>query len=281
MTVVVVGCSGDRSPTSVDIGQVVGAGPQRSGDDFRLPTPREADQLTAAWLAVLAGRLDDASRLARPLGYAVRGAADEEGGADLVVLEERGKESRRGWGVYVHAPGSTSRLVVEVPHPSSDLRTVDHGVELFRRSGGRALLVAGAHRDAGGAGEADVARQRETLFHRLHAATVTPTSVVYQTHGFADDTSPGHDVVVSTGARPTEMARELTRRLEAASFDTCLFDIDRCRELGATTNVQGRHTRAAGAAFLHVELARRLRDDPWQNARVAHIAASTIADARG
>lgn len=82
-----------------------------------------------------------------------------------------------------------------------------------------------------------------------------------QPHGYADTTVPSELVISSGSAPPSALASAVAGDLNVAGFTACLFDGLKCSELGATTNVQGRTTRAIGADFLHMEMARRLRDD--------------------
>ena len=274
-------------PEPIDLATVVEDGvnaARRHGDDgFRVPTTREANQLVVAWRGVLAGRLRQASRLADPLGYEVVQERDVATGEPFVLLAEDTDEHLRwrGWGLYLYAPRATSRLVVEVTHPASDAYTENQGLEAFRQSRGRALLVAGARRDAGDGRSADVAHRPDTLFHRIHQETVSSTSIVYQPHGYANSTYPRYDLVVSTGDRPTPFARLVAKTLEEASFEVCLYDGRSCKKLAATTNIQGTHTRdVAGAEFLHLETSRRIRNDSSQRLLIAKIIAQLTKAAR-
>lgn len=128
-----------------------------------------------------------------------------------------------GWGTYVFrladgSPGSNGQLplIVEVPHPVADWRTDPEGVEIFRKSKARALLVAGTHRcaDTGysactgetmSCGEqepyriSDVAHTTQSIFQATHRALALcdGSTVVLQLH--ANSLANCGDLFISNG----------------------------------------------------------------------------------
>ena len=95
-----------------------------------------------------------------------------------------------------------------------------------------------------------------------------------QLHGFADRSSPGHDVLLSPGPiGPTPAARSATRALSSAGFTVCSARSQGCGRLESTTNVQARTAAAQGVDFLHVENSRTIRDDPAARARLVDVLA--------
>jgi hypothetical protein len=247
---------------------------------YREPRPGQAARLANAFGAVKSGRLTHAAALARPLGYGVVRYRDIDSGRTLVLLIER-RVPRRGWGLYVHSPGSRSRLIVEVAHPASDVKSERVGVETFRSARAADLFVAGALRDEEPNDSADVAHNGKSAFEAVHRAALAPGWTVLQPHGF-DSARRGDqygEIVVSSGGLPTELVRSLAGTLTAEGFDTCLYERGRCEGLGATTNVQGRTTRAAGALFIHVEMARRLRETQSLRARIVSALAKCLGGA--
>jgi hypothetical protein len=132
--------------------------------------------------------------------------------------------------MYIHAPESRSRLIVEVAHPVADLKTLELGLELFRATDAAGLFVAGAHRDAGSNDSADVAHNPRTVFEAVHGAAVEAEWIVLQPHGFEEARRPDRfgDMVISSGSTPTDLTRSLAERLTVAGFDVCLFGRDRC-----------------------------------------------------
>jgi len=167
-------------------------------------------------------------------------------------LQEPGTE--RAWGLYAIDRSAPPSLVVEVPHPSSDLRTDLVGLALFRQVPGAVLAVAGAHRR-----REDPAHDTRTVFHVVTTLLARRGLPQVQLHGFKDRTLPAADVVLSAGAGEAgDAARRAADHLEAAGFRVRRAWVEPCRGLAGTTNVQGQ--TAAGTPFLHVELNRTIRE---------------------
>jgi acid phosphatase type 7 len=242
--------------------------PRGSSEAYDVPTASERSTMASAYDAIEAGDLLRAASLADPLGYDVVQYKDTTTGRNLIVLSERRNQDGswpHAWGMYVFSPTASSDTTVEVPHPVADWNTEDVGVETFRKANAEDLFVAGAHRDANSDGSADVAHEADSVFEDIHEAAIGPSTKVFQPHGFSQANHPDcGEVVVSAGmSPPTQLAQKVDGDLRNAGFDTVLYDSDSsCRELGATTNVQGAFTRdVIGADFLHVEVSRPIRDD--------------------
>jgi hypothetical protein len=236
------------------------------------PRAGQATRLAAAFRFMQAGKLRRASALVDALGYEVVRFVDRDSRQTVLVLRERAPR-KHGWGMYVHAPRSTSNLVVEVTHPASDIKSERVGVETFLRTRARDLLVAGAKRDAAEGDKADVAHYGNTVFEAIHRRVVKSDEVVLQPHGF-DAGERGEEygqIVVSSGTEPSTLVRSLAENFTALKYNVCLYEPGRCGGLGATTNVQGASTRATGASFVHLELALPLRDDDAQRRRIVSV----------
>lgn len=236
---------------------------------YRGASRPERRALARAW-RLLDADPSAAQRAVDPFGYDVVAVEDSAGRA-LAVLRGPG-------GLFVRASEGEA-LLVEAPHPKADLGTERLATEVFVRSRARALLVAGAHRRAGGSGVAEVTRRTDSAFHEVHKRAVDEVDVVVQIHGFADSTAPGLDAVVSRGAAPTPFTRRVAAAL-ATVFRTCLWEpgaSEPCRGLGATLNVQGQHVRTtADIEFVHVELARRVRRDEDTASRAISLLARAV-----
>jgi hypothetical protein len=254
---------------------VVGLSRRRAYEE---PGAGEPGRLAATFRAIGAGRLERAATLGGPLGYVVVRYVDTVTGRKLVLLVERGGRPR-GWGLYVHSRGSHSKLVVEVAHPASDIHSERVGVEAFRHSDAAELFVAGARRDAASDGSSDVAHNRQTVFEAVHRTAVRPGAILLQPHGFDESKRSDQygEIVVSSGGPPTKLVMSLADGLRTRGFEACVYRRDRCEGLGGTRNVQGHSARAAGACFVHLELARRLRESRPLRGRVA----SAIAEKLG
>lgn len=242
--------------------------PRRGTEGYDIPTASERDGMASAWAAVLSGDLARAATIADRYGFDIVRFSDTGVASPrpLVLLKERARADGtfpHAWGMYALATGTPVSVVVEVTHPVFDVNTAAMGVATFRRSQG-AFFMAGAHRYANADGSADVAHRADSVFEAIHRRTVRTGVRVYQPHGFdaADfDTSYG-EAVVSRGDRPSDLTLAVASGLTTDGFSVCLYDgATRCRQLAATTNVQGSSARSVGAEFVHVEVARSVRDD--------------------
>ncbi len=213
---------------------------QSTRQPYRRPTAAELETAGTGFAALLDGRphhLPD-------LGFNLTG--------DALVVQEPGTE--RAWGLYAIDRSAPPSLVVEVPHPSSDLRTDLIGLALFGQVPGAVLAVAGAHRR-----REDPAHETRTVFHVVTTLLARRGLPQVQLHGFKDRTLPAADVVLSAGAAEAgDAARRAADRLEAAGFRVRRAWAEPCRGLAGTTNVQGQ--AAGGTPFLHVELNRTIRE---------------------
>lgn len=249
----------------------------RAGGPYRPPTERERAETTAGLVSVL-DHAADAELLARN-GFSLRHGVDEatDRGYTLVA-DAAGTE--RAWGVVVLDDGAP-RQVVEVPHPKSDRWTGRLGLELFRAVPGSVLLVAGAHRNAGG-GAADVAHRADSVFHAFAEVLAERAGVEVQLHGYAARSLPGVDAVVSSGAgRVLAWHRALLDALAARGFTARGAWGGACRELAGRTNVQGVAAAGRGTPFLHLELAPPPRADPARRAAVVDALKRVVGVAPG
>lgn len=207
---------------------------------YRPPTPVERTEAVAVLCAVLADEPPHLDGL--PLRV-LPGTDDADRPFTLLT------DTASGWGSALlrRAPD----LLIEVPHPGADRLTARLGLELFHAIPTAALLVAGAHRNAADSA-ADVAHRTDSLFHAFAQTFALPE---VQLHGFAADTAPDTDAVVSPGAGEQV---ELHRRTEKALRQHG-FRVGHHERLAGRTNVQGIAAAARGRPFLHLELSPLLR----------------------
>lgn len=184
---------------------------------------------------------------------------------------------RRAWGVVLVDLSAPTRLVIEVPHPNSDLKTELMGARLFQATPGAALLMAGAHRRAAD-GAADVAHNDKSMFGVLAVALAQKGLPQVQLHGFADESLVGEDAVVSSGdTAPSESARRVAGQLSDRGLAVCRPWQEPCGQLEGTLNVQARQAGSVGSVFIHLELNNRVRsDDSLRDATVDAIAAARV-----
>ncbi|WP_329056293.1 hypothetical protein OG738_22180 [Amycolatopsis sp. NBC_01488] len=232
--------------------------------EYRSPKADERRTAAAGFAALLDRR--STPELAK-LGFSVRDGVDPATGRPYTIaVNEPGTE--RAWGMYVLDRSAPPSLAVEVPHPAFDLRTELFGVDLFRRTPGAVLLVAGAHRKADGT-KADVAHQEDSVFHVMATALAGRGLAQVQLHGFHDENLPSTDLVLSSGATVAgDPARRAATHLTADGFAVCRAWEERCGALEGTTNVQGKLAAADDTVFLHVEMSRTVRESPERRADV-------------
>jgi hypothetical protein len=266
------------------VGDLATSMPGKDSGGYRDPDASEARRLRSGVRLAQQGSLSEAARELAPLGFRVVRYRDTATARALVVLAQGRAEwkDKRAWGLYALDAGG-SRTAVGAPHTRADLRTERIAVAIFRRARAGALLVAGAHRyalgrPAGRPAPADGAHRAENAFHVVHVALRgRGLTTVVQPHGFDDGESASLDAIVSSGTRTAgTRARRVHSRLLAARLTSCLYRRPDCRDLGGTTNLQGRDTRANGGEFVHVELSRRVRDDAGVRDRAARAIAAAL-----
>ncbi|MET9631612.1 hypothetical protein ABZX92_29530 [Lentzea sp. NPDC006480] len=247
------------------------------GAPYRAPGSEERDTALAALMPLLDGTATEADGL-RPLGFTVDSGVDDASGRPFVLATTK-PGAEQGWGMYIADRSTTPRLVIEVPHPNADLDTEALGVELYRRTPGAVVLIAGAHRRAAGE-QADVAHHTDALFHAVATDLAGRGLPQVQLHGFDEQSLPGSDVVVSTGqGRPGPAARRVADRVEAAGLATCRSWDDECGKLEGTRNVQGKAAAEHGFVFLHIEVTGRLRESVASRAELAQALAEADVSA--
>ncbi len=221
--------------------------------------PDAAERATAArGFAGLISRTGPAG-LAK-LGFTVEDLVDPVTGRPYTLVRNE-PGTGRAWGLYLVDRSAPPSLAVEVPHPAFDLRTELFGLDLFRRTPGAVLMIAGAHRKADG-DRADVAHEAGSVFHVVAADLAGRGLAQLQLHGFDDASAPGYDVVLSAGAgRVGGAAVRLGDGFAQAGLTPCRAWARACAGLEGETNVQGQLAEADGTVFLHVELSRTVRDD--------------------
>ncbi len=251
------------------------------------PLAQEQADFNALANTLLAGDVPGADAQAALLGYELVEFTDTVSGDVYHGLREQltGGQQTKGWGSYFVNLDFQADGLVEVPHPLFDTHSWDVGAKAFRDAAARGFLMAGAHRNANGAGTADVAHLTNSIFQEVHEAWVgaTADTDAWQVHGFDIANHPsfpaGTDAVLSNGdGTVSSEVITLDTNLEADSFQAYAYntlaptdpvnvtvnggvDGTTFSGLAGTTNEQGIHTRSLGGIFVHVELERSIRFD--------------------
>lgn len=268
----VTACSSGPPSLEQSVLRFVAQSQESDGGRYEEPGREARSDIVDGVLALLDGREQEARRLLERRDY--RTAQAE--GVELVLPAQVPDD--RGWGLYAVRPDGLP-VAVEVPHPRADKRTEHLGAALAERVDAQLLLVAGARRDQDD-GDADVAHREDSLFAAVHDALAERGVPAVQLHGYAADSSPGNDVIVSPGAAPlTPLVRRVADRLEDVGLRTCRAWREDCGPLAGRKNVQGRSSEQAGAPFVHLEVSSAVREDDEARARVVQAVADAITDA--
>jgi len=203
----------------------------------------------------------------------------------LALLEP--EDDARGAGAYVFRVGERAGpFILQAPHAYFDLFTgrIAAGMFFGKRTGPRAaaLFVNTLQRYERGevrwGSRADVCRRPEHLFSLAtdRALATMPEATVIQLHGFDEDGVPdGVEMILSGGQRetPSVALQAMADRVRARFGDGVRLFPTQVPVLGGTTNVQGRIAGARRAGFVHVEMAKAVREalskTPAQRHRLA------------
>lgn len=239
---------------------------------YRPPTLVERATAARGFADVIAHDQTTDADLTR-LGFSIADLVDPETHRPFTLIQNE-PDTERAWGMYLIDRSAAPSLAVEVPHPAFDLHSELFGLDLFRRSPGAILMVAGAHRRAD-AGQADVAHDSDSMFQVMATYLVGRGLAQVQMHGFDNQSAPGFDIVLSTGLTPAgQPAIRAGAGFRAAGFATCQAWAQVCAGLEGTTNVQGQLAKADGTTFLHVEMSRTVRDNSSSPATVGQVLAA-------
>jgi hypothetical protein len=190
------------------------------------------------------------------------------------VLLRESPARRRGGGAFLLRPsvfdpraGQGVDVLVQAPHTFFDVGTLDLACALAGRAHARGLFIDTAHRYLAapraldGSFPADVAHEDNSLFQAATAGMVEAHDAlrVVQLHGFAPRDNDAAVILSDGGVAASPLVLRVRARLGAVIGAPVLAYPDDTTALGATRNVQGILTRAAGREFLHVELGAELR----------------------
>jgi hypothetical protein len=264
----------DTLRLSVRIEEIKAAMPGRDSNGYQAPTEAERIRFGRAVGLVVADSVAMADSVLDALGYDVTRMLEVKSGDTLVILEER-VPVERGWGTYVLNESTAEAFDIHVNHPVYDVNTHTVGTALYIEARARWLLVAGTHRYANEGEKSDMARRWDSIFQTVHMLVASSGSIALSVHGFTPDYhSPPietTDVILSNGRttaghwEATESAIALRNLLRGAGWSAGLaaYD-DGYEELSGGVNPQGQFSNNTfgQGRWIHVEIARPIRDDP-------------------
>lgn len=186
----------------------------------------------------------------------------------LSYLLREQRPIQKGWGLYAFRANSTSNIIIEAPHPLYDRRTPSVALDIYRALDARALLIAGAHRNANGDGSADAAHSQNSIFESVHEAlakevlAASGQVIILQIHGFHSIKHAGYpQVVFGFGSKIDTRELSLGQELEDTFAEQGLY-VGACngntwKDLCGTKNIQAASPN--GALFIHIELDEEVR----------------------
>jgi len=264
-----------------------------AGDDEKAAL---AQLIEALWRGVEPEAASRLTALARRAGFALE-LWEIEGRRSWVIREP--DDDRRGAGAYLvrAEPPVGATILLEAPHAYFDVGTGPIAARMFLAGDApaalRGLFTNTLHRyqQAPGIRErrddnpADVGHSEVHAFQAATGAAIDGgAAAIVQLHGFEareDAATAAAGAVVSAGRRDasTPASTRVAAAVATALGVVVLRYPEEIRELGATTNVQGRLANARGVDFVHVELAADVRDrlrDPLACARLAGALATAL-----
>ena len=262
--------------------------PARDSNAFEAPTVTEQTDWRVAVGRMMSGQCNFELPASLAGAAAMRTFSDSENGRSYCLLMEIADANGngvvdRGWGTFIVDNGAVRELSHQAPHPIADSTTEVQAIGVFKSTGSRSYLLAGAHRNANGGSSscqdqyapADAAHNTENMFHATNLELVAHYGAsawtAIQWHGMAADTCPSVEVYLSHGRavvplpddRITALRSNLLRyhadwKIDAPGTGAC--------SLNATENTQGRLLNGVDASnvcrtaagtysgrFIHIE----------------------------
>jgi len=242
--------------------------PRANSERYVIPTNKEQADFATLVSMINTRESTRAADLAAKNDYTLSYYVDrgDEHAVSYLLREKR--PIQNGWGLYAFRADSTSNIIVEAPHPLYDRRTPAVALDVYRALDARALLIAGAHRNANSDGSADVAHAPESIFQSVHESLSQEIQaelgnvIILQIHGFHTSKHDGYPQAVfgfGKKMQPTEFAfaQELRDALIEQEINVGLCTGNIWQDLCGTTNIQA--SSVNGGVFLHIEMDEKMR----------------------
>ena len=237
--------------------------PRANSQGFVVPTDAEKTAFAEIVEKLEAGDIERAGEQAAEGNYELVQYADRGDANSISWLLRELKPIRKGWGLYAIRQNAAQDVIVEAPHPLADEGTPAIAARLYRALQARALLIAGAHRQANADGTADAAHDAQTIFEALHESlTKSDSTVILQVHGFASGKHAGYPQLVlgRDEAKADGVLEKLADTLRRKGVRVGICDGRSWTELCGEKNIQSR--RSGPAIFIHLELDESVRAEP-------------------
>jgi hypothetical protein len=242
--------------------------PRAESENYVIPTREEQADFGKLVSLLSINEPGEAVQLANDHDYRLNYYEDRGDAQAISYLLREQRPIQKGWGLYAFRVNSASNIIVEAPHPLYDRRTPSIAVDVYRALDARALLIAGAHRNANQDGLADVAHAPESIFQSVHESLAreiqsdSGTAIIIQIHGFHSSKHTGYpQTVIGFGRNIQPMESDLATKFEQAlamqGVKAGLCTGDTWTDLCGTKNVQG--ASPEGILFFHIELQETVR----------------------
>ena len=245
--------------------------PHRDSEGYVIPTSRERADFAELVSMIMKNDIPRALDLATKNNYRIDYYVDRGDQYAMSYLLREQEPIQKGWGLYAIRFDSMSNIIIEAPHPIYDRRTPSVALDLYRVLDARALMVAGAHRNANEDKSADVAHAKESIFQSIHIAlteemeATSGNVIILQIHGFHASKHKGYpQVVFGLGEKPLPQEIAIAEKIKEAlakqgiRAGVCTGVESNLLELCAKTNVQGAVTKKG--TFIHIELEEDIRN---------------------
>ncbi len=242
--------------------------PRADSEAYVVPSTQEQTDFSKLVSMIYA---NDTSRVAGLLSrnnYRLSYYVDQGDAYAVSYLLREQKPIQKGWGLYAFRMNSKSNIIIEAPHPLYDKRTPSVALDLYRALNARALLIAGAHRNANSDGSADAAHATESIFESVHETLTNEIQrssghvIVLQIHGFHSTKHVGYPQVVFGFGKETDPAelslgQDLEKTFNQQSIKVGVCTGNDWKDLCGTKNLQA--SSMNGGMFIHIELDEELR----------------------
>jgi hypothetical protein len=244
--------------------------PRANSEGYILPTYTEQTDFADLVAVIFKDDLAYADDLAIKNNFTLDYYVDRGDNYAVSYLLRERRPIQKGWGLYAFRLDSTSNIIIEAPHPLYDKRTPSVALDIYRALDARALLIAGAHRNADHDKSSDVAHATESIFQSIHIALSQEIQngsgdvIILQIHGFHSSKHEGYpQVVFGLGEKPLPKEITIAQKIKEAlskqgiSAGVCTGVESNLEDLCAKTNIQGSVTNQG--AFIHIELDENIR----------------------
>ena len=244
--------------------------PEMHSEDFIIPDKSDEQAFHSMILAIMDDKPAALTATAAAFNYELLKFFDlGDSGAESYILREQ-QPIKKGWGLYFFRKQVSQDIVVEAPHPIADENTAEVSLDLYRALKAKALLVAGAHRDANADGSADPAHATDSIFQTVHTSLFKPAglpdnkTIFLQIHGYSTEEHPKIPQVVigynwQDDPEKDLLISKIVDALQQNNITVGLCKGKKFQGMCGTKNVQRLATD--GGIFIHMELTEMVRRD--------------------